>query len=118
MIAAALAGCATNNDSSNAPNCVAAFDPGIAQGVAGLVTIESDIGTAPDMPGANRSVTVGGVMATSDVQGHFAIALAPGDYMTSDANENIMIHVDAGKVVRADLHISFGSSWSLPAICH
>ncbi|HEY6034704.1 MAG TPA: hypothetical protein VIV58_10605 [Kofleriaceae bacterium] len=117
MIAAALAGCATNSDSSNAPKCVAVFDPGIAQGVAGMVTIESDVGTAPDMPGANRSVTVGGMTTTSDLQGHYAIALAPGDYMTGDANENVMVHVEPGKVVRADLDVSFGSWWSLPAIC-
>lgn len=82
-----------------------------------MVTIESDVGTAPDMPGANRSVTVGGMTTTSDLQGRFAIALAPGDYMTGDANENVMVHVEPGKVVRADLDVSFGSWWSLPAIC-
>lgn len=115
---AALAGCATDNAAGNPPGCVQPFAPGIAQGVAGLVTIESDLGTEPDMPGANRSVTVGETTTTSDAQGHFAIALAPGDYMTGDANENILVHVDAGKVTRADLSVSFGSSWSLPAICH
>jgi hypothetical protein len=122
LIAAALTGCstttgATNDASGNTPKCVQPIVPGIDQGVAGVATYLSDIGNEPDMPASGRSVTVGGVTVKAGTDGHFAIALAPGDYMTGDANENVMVHVDAGMVVRADLEVSFESSWWLPTIC-
>ena len=114
MIAAALAGCASDSD----PTCAAAFAAGIDQGVAGLVTYTSDVGNQPDMPVANHQVTIGGMTATTDADGHFAIALAPGDYMTSGAGANVMVHVDAGKIARVDLHLGFATWWSAAAACN
>lgn len=113
LIAAALTGCASN--SANDP-CATSF-AGIDQGVAGVVTYTSDVGNQPDMPVADREVMFGGMAATSDAKGQFAIALDPGDYMTSGANENVSVHVDAGRVVRVDLHLGFGSWWGVPATC-
>jgi hypothetical protein len=115
MVAAlgALAGCAT--DSSTDP-CATSF-ASIDQGVAGVVTYTSDVGNQPDMPVVDHEVTFGGMMATTDAKGQFSLALDPGDYMTSGANENVIVHVAAGSVARVDLHLGFGSWWAVPASC-
>src|ERR1700712_1989125 len=101
LIAAALAGCAPHShptpplDATGAtPKCVQPIVPGIAQGVAGVAMYESDVGGEPDKPAANWSVTVGGTNVQTDDDGHFAVELAPGDYMTGNADANVMVHVD------------------------
>ena len=124
LIAAALAGCATNpsgtdsDGTGSASKCVQPIVVGIDQGVAGVAMLESDVPSEPDKPAVNWPITIGSVKTTTDGEGRFAVELAPGDYMTVNADANIMVRVDAGAVTRADLSVSIGFlSWWLPPIC-
>jgi hypothetical protein len=69
------------------------------------------------MPVADHAVMFGGKAATTDAKGQFAISLDPGDYMTSGTMQSVPVHVDAGTVVRVDLHLGFASWWAVPASC-